>query len=235
MPLVLGHRGFRGRIENTIPAFRRALRYADGVELDVWSTGDGKIVVNHDGIADGLPVKSLTLGEVKRRDRRIPTLKRVLKEFRGAIFDIDVKDIDAVEGSVKLVEHVGVKAVFSADSPEIVLSLRRECPDCRIGFSIIAYSSLLAILRLRGIHSLHVPIDAVSYVGFRNVVSLMRLFRKRGLRMFLWNYQMDELTWVPRFLPFVDAVISDDPARLRKALLVSESDNNGGELYGGLE
>jgi len=72
-------------------------------------------------------------------------------------------------------------------------------------------------------------------VGFRNVVSLLRLFRKRGLRIFLWNYRMNELTWVPRFLPFIDAVISDDPARLRKALLVPEIENNGGEPYGGLE
>ena len=235
MPLLLGHRGFRGRMENTIPAFRRALRYADGIELDVWSTGDGKIVVNHDGIVDGLLVKNLTLREVKRRDPRIPTLGRVLKEFKEVLFDVDVKDIDAVEKSIELVERAGSKAVFSADDPEIVRSLRRECPDCWVGFSITAYSSLLTLSTLGGIHSLHVPIDTVSYVGFRNVVSLLRLFRKRGLRIFLWNYRMNELTWVPRFLPFIDAVISDDPARLRKALLVPEIENNGGEPYGGLE
>jgi glycerophosphoryl diester phosphodiesterase len=46
---ILGHRGIRGGLENTVPAFRRALRYADGVEVDVRLTGDGKLVILHDG------------------------------------------------------------------------------------------------------------------------------------------------------------------------------------------
>ncbi|WP_367884381.1 glycerophosphodiester phosphodiesterase family protein [Thermococcus sp. JCM 11816] len=39
--LTLGHRGGcrGGKIENTIPAFKRALRWADGVEMDVRVTG----------------------------------------------------------------------------------------------------------------------------------------------------------------------------------------------------
>ncbi len=49
--LALGHRGLPGgnAVENTIPAFRRALeRGLDGVELDVQLSRDNEVVVFHD-------------------------------------------------------------------------------------------------------------------------------------------------------------------------------------------
>jgi len=235
MVVLIGHRGFRGELENTLPAFRRALRYADGLEFDVWSTGDGRIVITHDGTAGRAPVKSLTLREVIRRGRRIPTLERVLREFGNAFMNVDVKDVHAVEGSIALVERFGADAVFSTDDTKILHVIRRECPDCKVGFSITRYRGALALPSLKGIYSLHVPIDAVSHVGFRNLAMILRTARKRGLRIFLWNYRMDELTWVPRFLPFVDAVISDNPARMRKVLLAADAKRLGGEPHGRLE
>jgi glycerophosphoryl diester phosphodiesterase len=235
MVLLIGHRGFRGGIENTVPAFRRALRYADGIEFDVWKTGDGKIVITHDGVVDGLPLRALTLREVRRRNGKIPTFKQVLREFKGVFMDVDVKDVEAVEGSVKLVERFGVDAVFSADDRRIFCAIRRECPDCKVGFSITSYRGALGLSSMRGLYSLHVPIDAISYVGFRNMTAILRTVRKKGLKVFLWNYQMDELTWVPRFLPFVDAVISDNPALMRKVLLAAGSKESRGEPHGGLE
>jgi len=49
-PLVIGHRGYPAKYpENTIASFIAALYYgADGVELDVWLSGDGVPVVIHD-------------------------------------------------------------------------------------------------------------------------------------------------------------------------------------------
>lgn len=224
-PVILGHRGFRGPIENTPTAFRRALRYADGIEFDVRVTGDGKVVIHHDDTfwSNGslYRLRDLSIAELKRLHplgSMVPTMERVLKEFSGALFDVDVKEPEAVEGALKIVERRGAteRAVFSADDPGITKTLLRECPDCRVGFSVIGYPSVPWIARFRGLHSIHVPIDAVSYVGYRPLVVLLRALRKRGLRIYLWNYMMDELTWVPRFLPSVDVVISDDPARLRK-------------------
>ncbi|WP_246454672.1 glycerophosphodiester phosphodiesterase family protein [Thermococcus camini] len=45
-PLILGHRGVRGRLENTLPSFERVLKYADGVEFDVRLTRDGKLLTS---------------------------------------------------------------------------------------------------------------------------------------------------------------------------------------------
>jgi len=243
-PFILGHRGFRGELENTLPAFRRALQYADGIEFDVRMTADGKLVVHHDegfcSAGRAYRLDELTLVELRRfhpLGKVIPTVDDVVRSFPGAIFDVDVKEVETSEEVIRTLERAGAveRAIFSADSPGIILSLVRECPDCRVGFSIVGYSSLPWILRLKGLYSLHVPIDVTSYIGYNAVVSLIRAFRKRGLRIFLWNYRMDELYWAPRFLPFVDAVISDNPARMRKVLLAADAKGLGGESHGGLE
>ena len=49
-PLVFAHRGAkRAAPENTLPAFEAAIRLgADGIELDVQYSSDGKLVIFHD-------------------------------------------------------------------------------------------------------------------------------------------------------------------------------------------
>lgn len=224
--LIFGHRGFRGPIENTPPAFGRALKYADGIEFDVRLTGDRKIIIHHDDAfwANGsrYRLRGMSLRELRRLHplgNLIPTIKDVLRRFPGALLDVDVKELEAVEGTLKLVERYGAteRAIFSSDVPGIIHALLRECPECRVGFSVVGYPSVFWIPRMKGLYSIHVPIDAISYVGYRALVLLLRALRRRGLAIYLWNYRMDELTWVPRLLLFVDAVISDDPARLRKS------------------
>ncbi|NJE60755.1 hypothetical protein [Thermococcus sp. 21S7] len=154
--------------------------------------------------------------------RLVPTVEEVLRSFQDVLLNADVKEIEAVEGTLKLVERRGVleNTVFSAENPDIVKAIMRECPECKVGFSIVGYSSVFWIPRLRGMGSIHVPIDAVSYIGYRPLVILLRTLRRRGLKVYLWNYRMNELAWVPRLLPLADAVISDDPARLRKGFYV---------------
>lgn len=48
---VTAHRGYSGRfVENTLEAFREAIALGvDWIECDIFLTGDGKIVVTHDG------------------------------------------------------------------------------------------------------------------------------------------------------------------------------------------
>ncbi|ASJ00457.1 glycerophosphodiester phosphodiesterase family protein [Thermococcus gorgonarius] len=240
--LILGHRGFKGPLENTLPAFRRALLYADGVEFDVRVTGDGKLVVHHDeGFwSDGLfyRINGLSLRELRSihpLGKLIPRVKNIFRAFRNSFFDADVKEPEAVEPLLKLVERFSVagRVVFSSENPGIVKALLRECPDCRVGFSIVGYSSLTWIPRIKGLYSLHVPIDAVSYIGYHTFVALLRALRKRGLRIYLWNYQMNELEWVPRLWRFADALILDNPAWVKKGFY-GYGALSSGDTYDGL-
>ncbi len=221
--IILGHRGMKGPLENTLPAFMRALRYADGIEFDVRITGDRKLIVHHDGtfISDDgqYTIMKMSLSELRRKHPLGPLIPEVSKvlELPG-IFNADVKETSVIEPLLGLVERKKAmdRVVFSSDNPDVVRALLRECPDCRVGLSIVGYSSVAWIPRLKGIYSLHVPIDAISYIGEVLFKALLRTLRKRGLRVYLWNYHMDELFWVPRLIHLVDVLISDDPARLGK-------------------
>lgn len=220
---ILGHRGFKGSLENTIPAFRRALQYAHGVEFDVRLTRDGKIVLLHDGefkVNDQTyTVDGLTYGELIHLHplgKLVTTLKQVL-ELSPSVMNADLKEINALHPLLESLEKRKVleRTVISTDNPTWVKEIARECPDCRIGLSITGFESLVKGPTLKT-YSLHVPLDLIKYSGFEGFRALIRLYSRRGRKIWLWNYRMNELGIIPRVIPLADAVISDDPARLKR-------------------
>ena len=69
-PLVLGHRGASGyRPELTAGALRLAAQQgADGVEIDVVPTRDGRLVVRHDALLAPTTDAAAVLGATVRAD-----------------------------------------------------------------------------------------------------------------------------------------------------------------------
>ena len=67
-PLLLAHRGHRAAgPENSLRAVVAAFDVCDGAEVDIIVTADAKPVLRHDErLADGTPVRSLTLAELRR-------------------------------------------------------------------------------------------------------------------------------------------------------------------------
>jgi glycerophosphoryl diester phosphodiesterase len=71
-PWIVGHRGAAPELENSLPAFRRALgEGADAVECDVQMTRDGALVVFHDETLERFggdaarPISAIDLGELR--------------------------------------------------------------------------------------------------------------------------------------------------------------------------
>ena len=111
MPTAIwAHRGASAYApENTLEAIELALRMgADGIELDVHRTRDGKLVVIHDETVDRTSngsgyVKDMTCAELKKLDfsngfekyrgARIPTLKEVYGMLRStqALINVEIK------------------------------------------------------------------------------------------------------------------------------------------------
>lgn len=96
--LVLGHRGSPSKeIENTIKSFRRAINDgADGIELDVHITDDGKLAVIHDFTTQRVfgvdrHVEEMTMAELKAISKEIPTLEEVFAELGHIYYDIEIK------------------------------------------------------------------------------------------------------------------------------------------------
>ena len=87
---VVAHRGHwkpAGSAQNSI----RSLVKADsigcwGSEFDVWRTADGKLVVNHDGVHDGVVIQTSNAKEVTAlklsNGEKLPLLKDYLNTFR---------------------------------------------------------------------------------------------------------------------------------------------------------
>ena len=111
MTKYFGHRGYSGKYpENTMLAFQKAMEAgAEGIELDVQFSKDGKLVVIHDETLDrtttgkGL-VRDYTLDELKALDasyiykgqygvNQIPTLCEVLDYMsdKDAFTNIELK------------------------------------------------------------------------------------------------------------------------------------------------
>lgn len=99
-PEIIAHRGVsRERLENTIPAFQRAIDLgADAVELDVHVTLDGTVVVHHDAMIRGTaphpalagrPISSLTTAELAgfrlSDGASVPTLVEVAALLRDSL------------------------------------------------------------------------------------------------------------------------------------------------------
>ena len=102
-PRVISHRGFNTIApENTMPAFAAAVALgADEIELDVWPSRDGELIVCHDRTVDrtsngkGL-ISELTCKEIMELDAgswfdkrfeglKYSTLEEILKTFAGQI------------------------------------------------------------------------------------------------------------------------------------------------------
>jgi glycerophosphoryl diester phosphodiesterase len=125
-PEIIAHRGaHRGLIENTLPAFVRAVEQgADAIELDVHATRNGIVVVNHDPVPRGtpedpaladIPIAQLTLKELRRislaPNTGVPTLAQVLRTVRAPIkMYIEIKG--------RGIEAAVVETIRAAPDPE---------------------------------------------------------------------------------------------------------------------
>ena len=117
-PAILGHRGaLTFAPENTLAAFDLCVRAGADIELDVYPTRDGHLVVIHDATVDRTTngkgrVADLTLAEIKRLDagswfhpdfagERVPTLDEVFAivashERRPTTIAINLKPVNDV-------------------------------------------------------------------------------------------------------------------------------------------
>jgi glycerophosphoryl diester phosphodiesterase len=130
-PLVLAHRGAsRAAHENTPEAFRLALELgADGVEFDVRRAARGALVIHHDAVLNGNPVRRLSKPP-------LPSLALALNASAGGLVDIELKtDGDVPEGVARAVcSHLGRRNgrdrwLASSFDPSALRTVRTLRPD----------------------------------------------------------------------------------------------------------
>jgi glycerophosphoryl diester phosphodiesterase len=237
-PLILGHRGASADApENTLPAFARAMADgADGVELDVQLSRDGRLVVIHDFVLGrtangGSLVADTSFEDLRRLDAgawfgapfaatRIPTLDEVydLLHGRARLINIEIKKVspeipveDALADFLSSRPDVrAVTLVSSFDHPTLRRFKDRR-PDVRTGALYVA--SLVEPAR----YAQGIPVDALHPRYDAVTADVVNDARAAGLAVNVWT--VNEIDDARRLAAIgVNVIMTDRPAAIRRAL-----------------
>jgi glycerophosphoryl diester phosphodiesterase len=236
-PLILGHRGASAHApENSTDAFERAAADgADGVELDVLLCGSGEAVVFHDddlsrlgaGRRDRIAALSLeALREVRLASgAAIPTLGEAFEACgRSMLVNVELKASGLSWGALgrlvaavaAVVEHAAMegRVLVSSFHPGALWLWHRRAP--RVPFGLLFERE--APIWLRRAWSLRWlgPTSAHPERVLCTPVALAR-WHALGCAVHAWTVDDDDELRRLRDLG-VDGVITNDPARARRAL-----------------
>jgi glycerophosphoryl diester phosphodiesterase len=222
-PLVFAHRGGAALApENTLAAFESGVAHgADGIELDVRWSRDGRVVVHHDETLDRTTtlrgrVSARTADELGRAD--VPLLSQVLRACRDVRVIVEIKVNAAAFGREVVAELRRADAVERACVGSFgrtaIEAVRAEAPD-------LATSAALEEVRLALYRSwLGWPVMRAPYAGYQvperrgatRVVSprFVTHAHRAGLAVQVWT--VNDAAAARRLLAWgVDALITDRP------------------------
>jgi glycerophosphoryl diester phosphodiesterase len=203
-PLLLGHRGLRGRRygvrENTMAAFDVALEHGcDGFEFDVRLTADGCGVICHDAKYRGMRI--LTSAADRLRD--LPRLEDVLARYaERAFLDIELKvlGLESCVTAALLRNPPRRGCVISSFVPKILSELSARDRSLPLGIICETQRQLSSWQDL--------PVEYV--IAKESLVSreLLSETRSAGKKLFVWTVNSKKS--ILRLTEWrVDGIISD--------------------------
>lgn len=251
-PLAFAHRGADPQRENTMAAFRRAAQLGyQYVETDVRTSADGELVLFHDETLDRITDGSGSLSEktwAQLSRLRVlgdasqgpgpsteaepgePLMRfaEALEAFPNTHFNVDLKDAEAVEPFVRIVEQhdahdrVLVSSFNDARRRRAVRSLSRSVATSAgwVSTALIVLLGPLGLLRLPGraapaIDCVQVPIKR----GRIRIVTetFVRRCHRAGLQVHVWV--IDDSEQMHQLLDLgVDGLMTDDAEALAQVM-----------------
>lgn len=217
---LVGHRGAMGlEPENTLRSFRRAESDgADEIELDLWLSKDGHLVVMHDRdverTTDGQgEVAALTLAEIKTLDaglgETVPTFDEVLEVVNLPI-QAEIKSTDAARAALDTIRERGIVDMVTVTSfmADVVRAAKEYLPAVETGliFSGIPEDSIQQATGI-GASLLCVGVDKLN-------PEFVAAAHGEGLRVMGWPANGPEQL-LRALRAGADGVTSDFPALLR--------------------
>ncbi|HLI59356.1 MAG TPA: glycerophosphodiester phosphodiesterase family protein [Solirubrobacteraceae bacterium] len=215
-PLVIAHRGaWDPAPQNSIAAFERAAALgADGVELDVRRTGDGRLVVVHDSRVGVQSVARLTAAQLRARlaPGQAPELEEVVAALAPTplLLNVELKEDGLVADTLPLLARhlVSERYIVTSflDSP--LLETRALAPEVRTGLLLAARRPARALER-------RIERVAPRLLALHTTLArtgLLDLADRRGLPAWVWTANEPRLLRALLADPRVQAVITDRPA-----------------------
>lgn len=224
-PWLIGHRGAVGpERENTLAAFRHAFESGlDGIECDVQLSRDRQLVLLHDIRVEGMPVRSLTLTELRGIAPQLATLASLLtlaQRYPGTLLNLELKSDGGrsrglVSALAATVHRSGLadRVIVSSFDPRLLAQLRLRAPSLRAG--LLTAGDQPRVLRGGALAGwLHV--DALHPHDDQVTPALLARAQRRGLLVSTWTIndsaRVEELAAAG-----LDGIMADDPAELRRA------------------
>lgn len=236
--LILGHRGASALApENTLGAFELAWKEgADGVELDAMACSTGEVIVCHDEELTRLTgearevrrsswhfLKTLDVGSrLGFGKARIPLLEEVLEALPSHLLvNVELKgerldDGGLCEAAVRLVQRMGQteRVCFSSFYPPHLVRVAALDPSLERALlldpdrSFLLQDAVFAPLIAQG--AIHPSATQVTEPR-------VKAWKGRGLTIRTWT--VNDAAQAARLRQLgVDAIITDDPGRLRREL-----------------
>ncbi len=228
VPLNIGHRGIPASapectLEGSLLAFEQG---ANVIELDVYLTTDGEVVVMHDGTTGrtcnkDLSVEGSTLAQLKElyvnkgyennnryKECRIPTLKEYLETFKDKdcqLF-IEIKSgktaiVPAIKACVDAYDMYDQCSVITFNEP-IMAAMRKDYPEMSVGALCGGYMAGLDPEADLG--------SAMTFIGKYNATlnpsyggyeaDDARAALLRGISIYPWTFRGDLNTYKNHFL-----------------------------------
>lgn len=201
-PKVIAHRGAHtdGATENSIAALTKAMKANYyGIELDIWITTDGVIVVHHDGVVNGVRFENSTYNQIKdiklANGENLPTFESFLNTFKSLMNESDSKLIveikthssasrlnACVDKTLEMIEAAGLKdrteyIAFSYDACKRIVS---KDPAAMVGY--LSGNLEPATVLKDGIRSID-----YSYSAYNSNPTWIKKARELGMTVNVWT------------------------------------------------
>jgi len=238
--LLLGHRGYDAKYPpNTVLAFVKAVEYgADGVELDVWRTKDGKIIVSHDrnikelaGLEEDWDIKKHTYEEIRKYLVKGKEPFALLEEVYAALpetafVNVEIKDYDAVEGVLKIIKRFGAenRSIMTSFDVKSLQRARELDPKMKLGLIVGKKRRVLSILsaayKVRAEY-INIPFQIKKGFGRGLTRGILKFYRFFGFHIGVWTPNLKKDMDV--YEDIVEMVITDE---VEKLLYLKKIDNS---------
>jgi len=239
--LIIAHRGASSyEKENTVRSFEKAIEIGvDMIEFDVRRTKDHVLIVYHDELIEGKPIKDLTYQEMLNISRdqgfSIATLEEILQHTSGRTkLDIDLKEEGYERDVVELLSRYFKKDQFVMTSfyDACIRRIKDHDPDIKAGL-ILGISKPEHPIRTRlseffpgrrckeAKADFLVPHWRLLWFGFLDRA------KRENRPVFLWTVNDQRKIWKMLHDERIDGIITDKPdlaLLLRKKMDASQLD-----------
>ena len=228
--IVVGHRGAMGHaLENTIESVKKAIQLnVDGIEIDVFKSKTGELVVYHDPFLSRLSnsrgfIEQMSLDSIKKVELKgglsIPTLNEVIDIIPEKIFlNIELKGINTASETNKVI--IKYLKEFNFPPSKFIISSFRwdELKKFRDLNKDIPIAILVdSLYKIDNAIKLAKEINAISLNPDNKFITKKIVNKIQSNNIKVFPYTINSPKNINRMkLMGVDAIITDYPERINK-------------------